>query len=309
MQNLSRLYNLTQIYRSITDNAWPPVTGMDIYLWGAGGAGGTVGGWSFGAAGGAGGSVQGKLPNTAATYTVLIGGGGAVNPGTTGAVGGGGAMANTTDNRYGGGGGGYTGLFLGSISQANAILIAGGGGGGGSSRAGTGNIGGGGGGLTGQQGFSPYDNKPQFGGGGGTQTAGGSGGPGGNGAATPGTALQGGNSAVNTYGGGGGGGYFGGGGGGYSEPNTMGGGGGGSGYIHSLIKNGLDFQANGNTPGDSTNVLRANYGNGGAVGGAGTQGVLILRYLGAARGTGGTITSSGGYTTHTFTTAGTLVIF
>lgn len=305
MQNLSRLYNLTQIYRSITDNAWPPVTGMDIYLWGAGGAGGTVGGWTYGSAGGAGGSVQGKLPLTAATYTVLIGGGGAVNPGTTGAVGGGGAMATNTDNRYGGGGGGYTGLFLGSVSQANAIFIAGGGGGGGSSRAGTGNAGGGGGGSEGQQGFSPYDSKPQFGGGGGTQTAGGAGGSNGG----PGSALQGGSSATHTYGGGGGGGYFGGGGGGYSEPNTMGGGGGGSGYILGSIRDKLFFQANGTTPGDSTNVLRGNYGNGGGVGGAGTQGVLILRYIGPARGSGGTITSSGGYTTHTFTTAGTLVIF
>jgi len=52
MAKLPSLYNLTQIYRAKTDNAWPPVTGMDIYLWGAGGGGGTVGGWSFGAAGG-----------------------------------------------------------------------------------------------------------------------------------------------------------------------------------------------------------------------------------------------------------------
>jgi hypothetical protein len=61
----------------------------------------------------------------------------------------------------------------------------------------------------------------------------------------------------------------------------------------------------GATPGDSSNALRGSYGNGGATNTAGTQGVLIIRYLGAQRGTGGTVTSSGGYTLHTFTTAGT----
>jgi hypothetical protein len=33
--------------------------------------------------------------------------------------------------------------------------------------------------------------------------------------------------------------------------------------------------------------------------------VFIIRYLGPQRATGGTVTSSGGYTIHTFTTAGT----
>jgi hypothetical protein len=38
----------------------------------------------------------------------------------------------------------------------------------------------------------------------------------------------------------------------------------------------------------------------------GSQGVFIIKYLGAQRGTGGTsITSVNGYTYHTFTTAGT----
>jgi hypothetical protein len=32
---------------------------------------------------------------------------------------------------------------------------------------------------------------------------------------------------------------------------------------------------------------------------------VILRYLGVQRGTGGTVTSSGGYTIHTFTSSGT----
>jgi hypothetical protein len=32
---------------------------------------------------------------------------------------------------------------------------------------------------------------------------------------------------------------------------------------------------------------------------------VIFRYLGAQRGSGGTVTSSGGYTIHSFTTSGT----
>jgi hypothetical protein len=41
------------------------------------------------------------------------------------------------------------------------------------------------------------------------------------------------------------------------------------------------------------------------ISGAGGSGVVILRYLGTQRGSGGTVTSSGGYTIHTFTTSGT----
>lgn len=56
----------------------------------------------------------------------------------------------------------------------------------------------------------------------------------------------------------------------------------------------------------------ANTGGGGGCGrdstsGAGGSGVVIIRYLGAQRGTGGTVTSSGGYTIHTFTSSGTFI--
>jgi hypothetical protein len=44
-----------------------------------------------------------------------------------------------------------------------------------------------------------------------------------------------------------------------------------------------------------------------ALGGAGGSGVGVVRYQGAQRGTGGTITSSGGYTYHTFTSTGYFV--
>jgi hypothetical protein len=40
----------------------------------------------------------------------------------------------------------------------------------------------------------------------------------------------------------------------------------------------------------------------GALGGSG---IVIIRYAGAQRGSGGTITSAGGYTIHTFTSSGT----
>jgi hypothetical protein len=38
---------------------------------------------------------------------------------------------------------------------------------------------------------------------------------------------------------------------------------------------------------------------------AGGSGVVMVRYAGTARGSGGTITSSGGYTYHTFNASGT----
>jgi hypothetical protein len=39
-------------------------------------------------------------------------------------------------------------------------------------------------------------------------------------------------------------------------------------------------------------------------GGAGGSGIVIVRYLGSQRGTGGTVSSSGGYTIHTFASVG-----
>jgi hypothetical protein len=56
-------------------------------------------------------------------------------------------------------------------------------------------------------------------------------------------------------------------------------------------------------------VLTITVGAGGAqgtaYGGNGGSGVVILRYLGAQRGTGGTVTSAGGYTIHTFNSSST----
>ena len=46
-------------------------------------------------------------------------------------------------------------------------------------------------------------------------------------------------------------------------------------------------------------------GSVGSAGGNGGSGIVIIRYLGAQRATGGTVTSAGGYTIHTFTSSGT----
>jgi hypothetical protein len=37
----------------------------------------------------------------------------------------------------------------------------------------------------------------------------------------------------------------------------------------------------------------------------GGSGIVIIRYSGAQRGTGGTVVTTGGYTYHTFTSSGT----
>lgn len=288
--------------------SFPATSKVEVFMWGGGGAGGTPGGWSYGAPGGAGGAAYGLLTvSTSTAYTIVVGGGGQVNS-TTRATGGGGiASVNLADNRYGSGGGGYSGIFSGSPAQGTALLMAGGGGGGGSSRAGTGNSGGAGGGAMGQYGWSPYDNTLAYRGRAGTNVAAGadatSSGP--NTAGNQ-AAMQGGNARTNCYGGAGGGGYWGGSGGGYLEPNTMAGGGGGSGYYNptyvtvGYLQGGIDA-----TAGYSANALRGTAGAAGAASAAGTAGVVIVRYLGGVQGTGGTITSSGGYTIHTFTSGGT----
>jgi len=135
---------------------------------------------------------------------------------------------NTSFNRSGGGGG-YTGIFITSVTQANAILIAAGGGG----SSGDPGVGGDGGGLEGNAGGNQGGGRAGLGG---TQTAGGQSGSNYT-AGEAGSALKGGSGANAGNGAGGGGaGYFGGGGGTTGGPGT---GGGGSSYLHpTLITNG-----------------------------------------------------------------------
>ena len=191
-------------------------------------------GASGGKNGGKGGSVSANVKfESGVSYVLQVGKVGSQN-GTVG-VGSGG-----TGGDNGGSGGGYTGLFRGSVSQANALLIAGGGGGGsgGNTTTGLGNVGGHGGGVEGGTAKGPsglFD-----GAGGGTQSDGGRRGPAsldGTGGITntSGGDLEGGigESYILYSGGGGGGGYYGGGGGRGDIDLVPGswGGGGGSGFI------------------------------------------------------------------------------
>lgn len=270
-----------------------PGYSAEIFAWGGGGGGSQ-------STGGGGGAAYGTTSFVSLqSLAVVIGGGGAYRPPNSSpgpAVPGGGGVAGSIG--FSGQGGGYSGIFLTSATQANAWLIAGGGGGSGYNYSG--GAGGGAAGVTGSG-----DNS----GTGGTQSAGGLGGNS-QGGGTDGSALQGGTSGTTGDlggGGGGGGGYWGGGAGWNGDtPSGNAGGGGGSAFFKTGTITGPVLTAgSGATPGDVGNSLRGSYGNGGASGADGTQGVLIIRYLGAQRGTGGTVTSSGGYTYHTFTTAGT----
>lgn len=154
------------------------------------------------------------------------------------------------------------------------------------------------------------------GGGGGKQSrqggAGGSGGGGGGngmpgGAGTSGQGNAGGSGSSNTFGGGGGGA-----GGAGGTPTA------GAGLASSISGSSVTYAAGGQggTANSGNGVAgAANTGNGargaqqgsGAVGANGGSGIVIIRYAGPQRGTGGTVTSAGGFTIHTFTTSGTYI--
>lgn len=165
-------------------------------------------------------------------------------------------------------GGGYTGIFKSSVSQPNALLMAGGGGGGGDGRYS--NYAGAGGGSSGQN-FSGSLNQ---GGLGGTQSAGGAASQ--FNGATAGSALLGGlgqSSSNESSLGGGGGGYFGGGGG------NAGGGGGGSGRIgtDADVSSGVTTTGSGSAPANSADTDRNGAGQGGIAGStSGTDGKIML---------------------------------
>ena len=222
-------------------------------------------------------------PNYNVEYLVIAGGGG-----------GGGARGG------GGGAGGYrtdTGISV-SVGTSYTVTVGAGGTGGPGSVQGTsgGNsvfssitsTGGGAGGT----GFASSNNIGLPGGSGGGGAVLGLPATGAGGSATPGQGFAGASSQ------GGGEGYSGGGGGGSSSAGTTGAGGntpagnGGAGTASSITGSSVTYAGGG--------------GGGNAQGGAaGGSGIVIIRYLGAQRGSGGTVTSSGGYTIHTFTSSGT----
>jgi hypothetical protein len=233
-------------------------------------AGGGSGGYDVGGGGGAGGYLSASCPvftNTA--YPVVIGSGGAtpVN----------GQVQNRSQNSSFGGfaeaiGGGAGGNWDASGFYKNGC---------------PGGSGGGGGGYTNSslQGQPSSGNQGNAGGpattsGVGSQTGGGGGGAGGIGA----TSITGSTTAFV------------------------------SGGVGLTWYDGVTYAAGGRGAADgSTGYLpgAANTGNGGdgmgsgSTSTAGGSGIVIVRYAGAQRGTGGTVTSSGGYTYHKFTTSGT----
>ena len=278
-----------------------------IVAGGGGGAGGEDADYYGGGGGGAGGYLSSSLSVTQSTaYAITVGAGGAggagagsggatSSPGVNGSnssafsqtiLGGGyGAQAGPNVSYPGGSGGSGGGATSGSVTQSPASGTIGQGNAGGIGNSGAYPYGAAGGGAGAVGGNAQSVNQPGVGGGTGgvglnwqslgTFYAGGGGGGG----------------AGNTTGNGADGGPGGNGGGGaggspssrngtVGTANTGGGGGGGAGGP----------QGSAGTPGD---------------GAAGGSGVVIVRYLGGTRGTGGTITSAGGYTYHTFTSSGT----
>jgi hypothetical protein len=244
-------------------------------------AGGGGGGYSFAGGGGAGGLLASTATLTSGTgYTVTVGAGGA--GGTSGSTTGnnGSASAIVTVITATGGGGGGGGTLIGSAGGS------GGGGGGGTSTAGAGGAGTSGQGNAGGAGQVNATSAPGGGGGGAGAVGGTAVNDGGVGGAGSSNSISG--SAV-TYGGGGGGGC--------GPSNSAGLGGAGGGGAGSISTAGTAGTAN--TGGGGGGGANANNG------GAGGSGIVIISYAGAQKGTGGTVTSSGGNTIHTFTTSGT----
>jgi hypothetical protein len=255
-----------------------------VKMWGAGGGGGSYGGWRQGSLGGAGGFSHGIIQVVPGeTITIRVGGRGLAIPANALSYPDGGrASVGTADNRYAGSGGGSSSILV--PSQSNQyVIVAGGGGGGGSMNGFELNSGGAGGGLIGECAAITPTGGQTNNGKGGTQSAGGAGGTG-NVAAGPGGSFDGGDNGNSApYGGGGGGGFFGGGAGGYNASNVMGGGGGGSGRIHSSVIMGATYTGQSFIPPffddpdlaiDST----FRYARGGDEGGHGGHGLVVLYY-------------------------------
>jgi hypothetical protein len=262
-------------------------------------AGGGSGGMHSGGGGGAGGllyygSETPKTPNGSAlalipgtNYTVTVGAGGSGSGGPYQSVAGNGfAGSNSVFGAYTAIGGGRGG------SGGNSVNASSGGSGGGGGRtnglAGSGTTGQGFGGGYPNTGDSP--NYPGGGGGGASQAGGnGSTTAGGNG----GNGLQYSISGTATY-------YAGGGGGNLQQGSPAGTGGLGGGGNGGLGLGSTSGAGTVNTGGGSGG---ANYDGSGSL--SGGSGIVIISYAGSQRGTGGTVTSSGGNTIHTFTSSGT----
>lgn len=255
---------------------------------------------------------------------VVAGGGGSGGGGNSGYQGGGGggggvvyhptfSLVGETTVTVGQGGAGGTQSGDTSVSGTNggdsqfSTLIAKGGGGGGAqnTQGSSGGSGGGGGLYSGGGGTSnqsTFSGATVYGNSGGTAqsnyTGGGAGGGGG------GAGSAGGNASGTGIGGAGGQGVL------FNMTGTgvyYGGGGAAKGGAPQG-SSGNGAAANGATPVDTNGTANTGAGGGGVYatsGKAGGSGIVIIRYRGSQKATGGTITSVGGFTIHTFTSSGT----
>jgi hypothetical protein len=242
--------------------------------------GGGGGGGNGAGGGGAGQFVENTYSLAEGSYAVTVGAGGAGNTTTgQGSDGSSSAIAGVVTAIGGGGGGGSA-----SVNGRTGAS------GGGAARGGIG-----GAGTAGHNGGSDGDTFSTGGGGGATSAgASGSSGNGGVGGAGSASSITG---ASVTY-------AEGGGGGGALAATTGGAGGaGGGGAGGAASNNGVAGTANRGGGGGGG-------GNSGADGAAGGSGVVIISYpTGSLSATGGTITTAGGNTIHTFNTSGTFTVF
>ena len=249
-------------------------------------AGGGGGGAGHAGGGGAGGALEGTLTGVMAgsSYSIVVGAGEAGLPYNAA---GGSSGTNSTSLGFTAIGGGHGGSQDNGLGRNGASGGSGGGGANATSGSGAGGSG------TAGQGFA-----------GGTASGGSTWSGAGGGGAT----AAGANNVSPEIGGAGGAGtnwkslgtIYGGGGGGGGGATSAGAGGVGGGGAGSMIGAGAGGAGTVNRGGGGGDARDASGGNGGS-------GIVILRYLGGTRGTGGTITSLNGYTYHTFTSSGTYI--
>ena len=268
--------------------------------------GGSGGGQAAGAGGGggyrssvsgenSGGGTSAESPlkvSTGTAYSITVGAGGAAITSSN-------VMGNTGSNSSIVGSGITSVISLGGgggATNSNNGLSGGSGGGGGNSNVGLVYVGGSGTSGQGYAGGSANNGAaPSFGAGGGGGGAGGIGG-----------SATAGNSNIAGIGGIGVSSSITG-----SAVGRSGGGGGWSRGTGATASSGGGAGASGNTGTGGSGTVNTGGGGGGGSSdptggsGAGGSGVVILRYQGTQRGVGGTVTSSNGYTIHTFTSSGT----
>jgi hypothetical protein len=260
------------------------------YRGGGGGAGGYRSSVSEEPSGGGNGAESPVVVALGSTFSVIVGSGGPGQTQATGTNGNPSQFGDVASTGGGAGGGGWN-----NMSPGNS------GGSGGGGMGGT-PTGGGGGPATSGQGFAGglgAAEPVQCGGGGGGASqagfAGGTAGTAGDGGAGVSSSITG--SPVPRAGGGGGGNYV-------SGNVTVGGAGGGGagGSGENPYQNGVAGSPF--TGGGGGGASGGASSNPASLGGNGGSGVVIIRYLGSQRGTGGTVTFASGYTIHTFTSSG-----